>query len=138
MKTLGFFFALLLTISTQAQDAEGVTITVTIENVLNSNGKILAGLHSSETFMKGQGIDGYMSDASAGEMTFSFENVSPGTYAISVLHDENSNMRMDFQDNGMPSEHYGMSGDVMAMGPPSFNDAKFEVTDEDLELKIRF
>lgn len=139
MKTIGLILGLFLAINiANAQEAEGVTISVTIENVLNSNGKILAGLHTSETFMKGQGVDGYMGDAAAGEMTFTFENVAPGSYAISVLHDENGNMTMDFQDNGMPKESYGMSGNEMNMGPPTFEGAKFEVTEKDLEFKIRF
>ena len=138
MKTLGLILALCMTVlTTYAQDTEGVSITVTIENVLNSNGKILAGLHTAETFMKGQGIDGYMNDAKTGEMTITFENVTPGTYAVSVLHDENNNRAMDFEDNGMPKENYGMSGNAMEMGPPNFDSAKFEVTDKDLELKIR-
>ena len=79
-----------------------------------------------------------MGDAAEGEMTFTFENVAPGTYAISILHDENNNMRMDFQDNGMPKENFGMSGDEMLMGPPTFDGAKFEVASEDMEFKIRF
>lgn len=139
MKTPGLILALCMTVlTTYAQDTEGVSITVTIENVLNSNGKILAGLHTAETFMKGQGIDGYMNDAKTGEMTITFENVTPGIYAVSVLHDENNNMAMDFEANGMPKENYGMSGNVMQMGPPTFEEVKFEVADKDLELKIRF
>lgn len=139
MKTLGLILGLCMTVlTTYAQDTDGVTVTVTLENVLNSNGKILAGLHTVETFMKGQGIDGYMNDAKTGEMTFTFENVTPGTYAVSVLHDENNNMAMDFESNGMPKENYGMSGNLMEMGPPTFEGSKFEVEGEDVELKIRF
>lgn len=139
MKIYTLILAFLATgISLQAQESEGVNITVTIENVLNSNGKILAGLHTEETFMKAQGVNSYMGDATEGEVSFTFKNVTPGTYAISILHDENGNMNMDFEDNGMPKESYGMSGNNTAMGPPSFTDAKFEVTSEDLEFKIRF
>jgi len=139
MKTLGLFLGLCLTLlTTYSQDTQGVSVTVTIENVLNSNGQILGGLHTVDTFMKGQGVDGFMNDAKAGEMTFTFENVTPGSYAVSILHDENSNMAMDFESNGMPKENYGMSGNAMEMGPPTFDGAKFEVADKDLELKIRF
>jgi len=45
---------------------------------------------------------------------------------------------MDFEANGMPKESYGMSGNAMTMGPPTFNDAKFEVSNENLEFNIRF
>ncbi len=139
MKILGFVFGLfLIGFNGIAQESEGITITVTVENVLNDNGKVLAGLHTEATFMKGDGIATYMGEAAKGEMTFTFENVAPGTYGISVMHDENGNMRMDFEDTGMPKESYGMSNNVMAMGPPTFEDCKFEVTDKDVALSIRF
>ena len=55
-----------------------------------------------------------------------------------ALHDENDNKRMDFELNGMPKESYGMSGNEMSFGPPNFVDAKFELSDKDLEFNIRF
>lgn len=139
MKTFVFLLGLLLSnLTIIAQDSTGVTLTVTVENVLNENGQILAGLHTSETFMKGRGVANFKGKAAKGEVTFTFNNVAPGAYAISVMHDENNNMQMDREANGMPKESYGISGNDMTMGPPSFEDAKFEVTDKDLELRIRF
>jgi len=137
MKNLVFILSVFF-ISLTAKAQESVTVTVTIENVLNDNGLIMASLHSDETFMKGAGIIDLADEAKKGEVTLTFENVKPGTYAIMVLHDENENNRMDFEANGMPKESYGMSGNAMVMGPPTFNDAKFDVTTEDLEFKIRF
>ena len=55
-----------------------------------------------------------------------------------ALHDANENNRMDYQSNGMPKESYGMSGNDMSFGPPSFSASKFEVGGDDLELTIRF
>ena len=104
---------------------KGVTITVILENVLNDQGEILAALHTKSTFMKGRGLDNFKSAAKKGEMTFEFTNVKPGSYAISVLHDLNSNQRMDFEPGGMPGEPYGMSGNDMSMGPPVFDSVKF-------------
>ena len=123
---------------TQAPSEEGVTITITLENVLSDQGDILAALHTEATFMKGGGIENYKSKAAKGEMTFTFSNVSPGVYAVSVLHDLNSNQRMDDQPSGMPEEPYGMSGNEMSMGPPRFESVKFEVLDSDVDLRIRF
>ena len=71
-------------------------------------------------------------------VTITFENVLPGEYAILALHDENDNKRMDYEDNGMPKESFGMSNNVMVMGPPQYEDAKFKVANEDLDLNIRF
>ena len=121
-----------------AQDAEGVTVTVTIENVLSDGGTILAGLHTADTFMKGQGVANAMVPATEGEVTLTFENVQPGTFAVMVMHDKNDNKRMDMEANGMPKESYGMTGPMESYGPPSFETAKFEVTDEDLDFRIRF
>jgi uncharacterized protein (DUF2141 family) len=120
-----------------AQENKGVTVSVVLENVLSDEGEILAALHTSETFMKGMGIDGYETQAKKGELSFSFTDVQPGVYAISIMQDMNSNQRMDFEANGMPQEPYAMTG-IMSMGPPSFQDASFEVDTEDLEIRIRF
>lgn len=120
------------------EEDNGITITVTIDNVTNDNGKVLMSLHTSETFMKGKGIQDAESAIKDGKIRITFENVLPGDYAILALHDENSNGRMDFQDNGMPKESFGMSNNVMLMGPPQYDDAKFKVEDKDLELNIRF
>ena len=48
-----------------------------------------------------------------------------GTYAISVLHDENANNKLDTNFLGMPKEGTGVSNNPDNDGPPSYNDAKF-------------
>ena len=88
--------------------------------------------------MKGGGIIDLAEKAKKGHVTLKFENVKPGTYAVMAMHDTNDNKRMDFEENGMPKESYGMSGNDMTMGPPSFDLAKFEVSDKDVSFNIRF
>jgi uncharacterized protein (DUF2141 family) len=121
-----------------AQENDGVTITVTVENVLSDGGTILGGLHTADTFMKGQGVASAIVPAKEGEVTLTFENVQPGTFAVMVMHDKNDNMRMDMEANGMPKESYGMTGPMDSYGPPTFEAAKFEVANEDLDFRIRF
>ena len=134
MKTLTLTIALLISaVAIQAQ-----TVTITMDNVLNDKGTIMAALHSAETFMKGKGLQNTVVKAEKGTLSITFKDVEPGTYAIMVLHDTNDNKRMDYQANGMPLENYGTSNNVLAMGPPQFSDAKFEVTDKDINLNIRF
>ena len=132
---LSFLFVSLIAM---AQESTGAQITVTIDNITNDEGKVLAGLHTAETFMKGPGIQNLESKIENGKVVLTFTNVAPGTYAIMVLHDANENNRMDYEANGMPKESYGMSGNDMSFGPPSFTASKFEVGDKDLELSIRF
>jgi uncharacterized protein (DUF2141 family) len=121
-----------------SQETKGITITVTIDNVKNDNGKVIMSLHDASSFMKSDGLQNGESTIKDGKVTITFTNVAPGAYAIMALHDVNDNKRMDFQDNGMPKESYGMSNNPMSFGPPQFSEAKFEVADKDLELDIRF
>jgi uncharacterized protein (DUF2141 family) len=139
MKSLILFFTMTVALGwAQEGTQNGVTLTITLENVLNDQGDILAALHTRDTFMKGPGTANYQSPAQKGQMTFTFNNVNPGTYGVSVLHDLNSNQRMDYESNGMPTEPYGMSGNDMSMGPPSFDAVSFEVGTADQDITIRF
>ena len=138
MKKLGLIItALFISFTGIAQDNTGVTVTVIVENVLSDGGTILGGLHSEDTFMKGSGVANVMTPAKAGEVTLTFENIEPGTFAIMVMHDANDNKQMDME-NGMPKESYGTTGEMNLYGPPTFEGAKFEVSGENQEFKIRF
>jgi uncharacterized protein (DUF2141 family) len=66
-----------------------------------------------------------------------FTGVAPGTYAVSVVHDENSNGKLDRNFIGMPREGVGASNDAKGhMGPPKFNAASFPYKGGRLDLKI--
>lgn len=139
MKPFKLFIILLfvgLFSNAQEEKIENYTITVTIENILNEKGTILTGLHNAETFMKGMGLKNDQSKIKGDKVTVVFKDVPKGEYAIISMHDENDNKQMDME-NGMPKESYGMSGGT-AFGPPTFGDAKFKVTDKDLDILIRF
>lgn len=74
------------------------------------------------------------------EMYIHVSNLPPGDYAIAVLHDKNSNGKMDKNALGMPKEDFGFSNDAMGtFGPPSFDRAKIHViapsTDTVINLK---
>ena len=136
--TLVIAFTLSVTFINAQETKTGKDITVTINNIANNNGNVLLSLHTEETFMKGNGIDMLKSKIVDGSVTVTFKNVAPGTYAIMALHDANENNRMDFQENGMPKESYGVSNNSMSFGPPQFSTAKFEMKNENIEMKIIF
>tara|TARA_R110002049_G_scaffold293156_4_gene478030 strand:- start:11507 stop:11908 length:402 start_codon:yes stop_codon:yes gene_type:complete len=133
MLLIGFF----TNAQTENDTIQSYTITVTIPNVVNDDGSVLIGLHNSETFMKGPGVQNLQSEIKDGKVTFVFKKVPTGEYAIMAMHDKNDNKQMDME-NGMPQEDYGMTGTPNTFGPPVFNDAKFTVKDKDLEFTIRF
>ena len=66
-----------------------------------------------------------------------FEQIPYGTYAIKIFHDENSNGELDTNFVGFPKESFGFSNDAMGkFGPPTFEQAKFEIAQPKLELTI--
>ncbi len=135
---LNILFLLTAMFGFSQNETKGITLTVSVDNVKNDIGLVLMTLHSSETFMKSNGLKNAKSVIKDGSVTIVFENVLPGEYAIMALHDENENQRMDFDNNGMPKESYGMSNNSMSFGPPQYEDAKFKVETKNLEINIRF
>jgi uncharacterized protein (DUF2141 family) len=66
-----------------------------------------------------------------------FTGVASGTYAVSVVHDENANGKLDRNFIGIPREVVGASNDAKGhMGPPKFNAASFPYKGGRLDLKI--
>ena len=55
-------------------------------------------------------------------------DLAPGKYAISIIHDENNNDKLDTNFIGIPKEGFGFSNNPRIMfGPPSFEKASFEI-----------
>ena len=66
-----------------------------------------------------------------------FEAIPLGTYALAVIHDENSNGKLGTNWLGIPTEGYGFSNDAKAMlGKPSFADASFSYDRQTLDMTI--
>lgn len=105
-------------------------ITVRIEALRNDRGTVYVSLHASKkSFDDGKGG---LKDAQArpkqGTAVVVFENVVPGKYALSFIHDENDNKKLDTSFIGIPKEGFGFSKDVMGrFGAPKFDDAALTI-----------
>ncbi|WP_298424517.1 DUF2141 domain-containing protein [uncultured Kordia sp.] len=130
------FSSLFATAQTDTSKEEGITITVTIDKVRTNKGKVLFALYSEKTFMKAKPEQTTASTIEGNKVKVTFTNVPKGEYAITCVHDENDNGRMDFEETGMPKEDYGMSNNPMSYGPPEFGPSKFTVADKDIAMKI--
>jgi uncharacterized protein (DUF2141 family) len=117
-------------------------IHVEISGLRSDKGQVLCALYSStqaEAFPK-------KADKAVARLTAKiaergaicdFTGVAPGTYAVSVVHDENSNGKLDTNFIGMPREGVGASNDAKGhMGPPKFSAASFRYEGRRLDLKI--
>ncbi|MEJ0054323.1 MAG: DUF2141 domain-containing protein [Bacteroidota bacterium] len=122
MKAIILLLSVLATGNLVAQNS----LTVVVRNVKDAQGQVRVALFNNEKdFMKLR-LDGKITEAQKGEVRIVFENVPQGEYAISVMHDENQNDKLDSNLVGIPKEGFGFSNDVMGMfGPPSFEKARF-------------
>jgi uncharacterized protein (DUF2141 family) len=67
-----------------------------------------------------------------------FHDVKPATYAITVVHDENSNGKLDRNVIGIPKEGVGISGSQKPhFGIPRYERAEFNFPGGRLELPIK-
>jgi len=67
-----------------------------------------------------------------------FHDIKPATYAITVVHDENSNGKLDRNVIGIPKEGVGISGSQKPhLGIPRYERAEFNFPGGRLELPIK-
>ncbi|SEB53225.1 Uncharacterized conserved protein, DUF2141 family [Tenacibaculum sp. MAR_2009_124] len=117
--------------------AQNQSIEITVVNATSDKGMVIFALYNKANYMK-QPIQGKTATITKGKSSVVFKNVAAGEYAVICYHDKNSNEKMDFEANGMPLEDYGATNNKMNFGPPRYDDAKFDVTDKNVSLKIRF
>lgn len=60
-----------------------------------------------------------------------------GEYAVSTYHDVNNNGKLDRYFFGKPKEPYGFSNNVKPLGPPSYKDCKFNLSNSPKSVSIK-
>jgi uncharacterized protein (DUF2141 family) len=115
-------------------------IHVDVEGLRSDRGQVVCALYSS--------ADGFPKDAnkvrariqlaaSGRRGVCDFTGLQPGTYAVALFHDENSNGKLDTNFMGVPHEGTGASNNAKGhLGPPKFSDAVFRFSGGRLQLKI--
>ncbi len=106
-------------------------LTVTIENVKSTDGKINVAVYDNEAgFLKFDKVYKAASVPSKkGSSQVVIKDLPYGTYALAVFHDENDNDKLDRNIFGIPKEPLGFSKRGMkTFGPPSFRECSFELT----------
>lgn len=140
MKYLAITLSLLLMVpGVQKQtNHDTVSITVTVEDIRNNSGSVGIALYEEGSdFPDGEPIASEsISLRGSGDVEFTFEDLPAGDYAVAVMHDENDNGDIDFNEYGMPTEGFGFSNEAMGdMGPPDFDQAAF-TADEDTDVSV--
>jgi len=124
----------------QQQPATESLIHVEISGLHNDKGQVLCSLFSSlADFPKrtDKAVAHAKSRISQGHASCEFSGIATGTYAVSVFHDENSNVKLDTKFMGIPREGVGASNNAKGhFGPPKFEAAAFRFSGGRLDLKI--
>lgn len=115
-------------------------IVVEIGDLHSNDGKVACALFTPEHAASFPGTESAkqlvvpISDLKA---TCRFTDLKKGMYAIAVFHDENDNGKLDTNFFGIPIEGSGASNGAQGwLGPPKFDDARFEFTGGEHEVKI--
>ena len=118
--------------------AQSNKLIVNVTNFKNNQGKVMIGIYiGQENFMK-KSVFRKSSTIQDNSAKVVFENLPSGEYAISLYHDENENNKLDTGWFGIPDEGYGCSNNAKGMmGPPKYEDAKFQLTSyKEMTIKI--
>jgi uncharacterized protein (DUF2141 family) len=123
------FFSIAFCLSAVAVTAQN-KIQVNVTNFDNNKGVCIVCLYDNAKAFAGKGEPLKCSTVSVTNKTAttSFDNVSEGTYAISVIHDANSNKKFDTNFLGIPTEGYGASQNKLPFAAaPKFSENRFIV-----------
>ena len=117
-------------------------LTVTVTGIRNADGLVQVCL-----FARREGFPDCAGDASVlrrripatpGQVQAQFNGLRPGTYAVSVFHDEKQTGRIETNFLGIPRSGLGASNDPQPrFGAPTFEAAAFIVPDRAVGVTLR-
>jgi uncharacterized protein (DUF2141 family) len=120
-------------------NAQAADLNIEVAGVAEAKGEVMVALfNKSEGWLHKGVIASTATAAQVGMVKLSFPNLAEGEYAVSVIHDLNSNKKLDANAVGMPIEPYGFSNDAAGnFGPPTFDQAKFKFGPESKSITIK-
>jgi uncharacterized protein (DUF2141 family) len=120
---------------------QAAELIVKVNDVRTQKGQLLMAVFNSADAWDGkaEAVASQALDAAATEVDFHFPGLAAGRYAVSVMHDENGNGKLDSNFMGIPIEGYGFSNDPQVMRKATFEEAAFAVGADDatIELHLR-
>lgn len=122
-----------------ASAQESLTLTVVVSGATPSTGQALGALFDSEeSYLKAPVRETTVAIDPAGRATLTFDGLDAGTYAVSVIYDEDSDGELDTGFLGIPSELIAMSNNAKGrFGPPGFEKTRFDMRSS-MTIEIRF
>ncbi len=105
-------------------DAEPVALEVVTGEFRRVRGDLFIEVSDAS----GEELTGGIHPVTGKTITVQFDSLVPGTVAVRLFHDENSNGKLDTNLFGIPSEGYGFSNNPRSrFGEPPLKDRVFEL-----------
>jgi len=129
--------------SQQLPEGSGQLI-LDISGLRNSDGEIFLSLYSGKNGFPNDpdvAVVNRHQDIVDQKCLIEIDNLPYGEYAVSLLHDENRDGKMDSSMLGIPKEGFGFSGNPKTkMGPPDYDDVRFLllVPEKRLEIVVQY
>ncbi len=122
-------------------DAVKGDLLITVEGLKNQKGQIgILLFNKKEGFPsnKEMALKEILLPIEGNTLQYSFKNLPFGDYAVTVMHDENKNKKLDTNLLGIPKEGNGVSNNVVnKLGPPKFKKALFTLDQEQYSINIK-
>jgi uncharacterized protein (DUF2141 family) len=142
---VGGLLLTVLTVFSVSQSVEAAfngNLTVQVDGLRNQRGQLCIKLFSSSRgFPEGSESSGkrQCSKITNNSMTFTFNNLPSGNYAVAVFHDSNGDNKLNRNSLGMPTEGYGFSNNpaYSRTGPPKYGEATFLLAGSNTNIKIQ-
>ncbi|MGH1396030.1 MAG: DUF2141 domain-containing protein [Trichormus sp.] len=116
-------------------------LTVEIDGLKNQKGQICVNLFaSSQGFPSDRQrvVSNQCSKISTSPVQFTFENLKAGSYAVAVIHDQNSDRTLNRNNLGMPIEGFGFSRNPeVRTKAPKFSEAAFVLAGPNTNIQIQ-
>lgn len=120
--------------------SDTLTLTVRVDQFPNARG------HAGIAVWKGprgfpEGIEHAVATTyvpiDGGRAVARFERLAPGSYAVTVFHDQNDNRRFDKNWVGVPREPWGVSNNIRPrLRAPTFEEARVDLAPGEQEVRI--
>lgn len=138
MKVWGIIAALLA----GSVAARGQQLTVKVTGISAAKGKILLAVFNQEAGFPDDSNKAYKLEqvaARTGTVEVVLQDLPPGTYAIAVFHDANSDGKLNTNALGVPKEAYGFSNNARpTFRAPNFKEAGFAFRQNAVvEIKVK-
>lgn len=141
-KTRKYIYCFLILMNMEIKTM-AATVEVNVTHLRSTKGSVVLALHDESRRDKfpdnPNPVKFFEVQPLSPRITLKFEDLAPGTYALSMMHDESGQKKFQTNFLGIPKVGFGFSNNHRVFfGPPSFQKASFQVVgDDNLYLEVQ-